>query len=228
MSELSTEGDCDTTAKASSLSDLVTLLAQIGLYFHSRQWVVGTSGNFSAVATQDPLQLVITATGVDKGALTPEHFMLVNAQGEVVSGLGCPSAETELHLAVVRARGAQVVLHTHSVWSTIISDNYADEDGVYIENYEMLKGLTGVKTHEHREWLPIIENSQRWSEVAPQLEEMLRRHSDIHGFLVLRHGLYTWGDNVAEAKRHVEILEFLLEVLGRTYGGRNTLGRPLL
>ena len=215
MIETGTEEGLDAAA-ASSLSELVTSLARVGLYFYGRQWAVGTSGNFSAVVEESPLRLVITASGADKGALTPEHFMLVDAGGQVVNGSGSPSAETELHLAVVRARGVRAVLHTHSVWSTIISDAYAAEGGVHFENYEMLKGLAGVKTHEHREWLPIIENSQRWSEVIPQLEGTLRSRPDVHGFLVLRHGLYTWGESVAEAKRHVEIIEFLLEVLGRT------------
>jgi methylthioribulose-1-phosphate dehydratase len=41
--------------------------------------------------------------------------------------------------------------------------------------------------------------------------------------LLLRgHGLYTWGSDLAEAKRHVEILEFLLEVVGRM---RNSVER---
>ncbi|HSQ21036.1 MAG TPA: class II aldolase/adducin family protein, partial [Blastocatellia bacterium] len=39
-----------------------------------------------------------------------------------------------------------------------------------------------------------------------------------HGFLLRRHGLYTWGNDITEAKRHVEIFEFLLEVRGRTHG----------
>jgi methylthioribulose-1-phosphate dehydratase len=178
---------------------------------------MGTSGNFSAVVSQNPLRLVITSSGADKGALAPENFMEVDESGRVVSGEGSPSAETEVHLTVVRARRARAVLHTHSVWSTILSEAYAKEGGVYIENYEMLKGLSGVRTHEHREWLPIIENTQRWADMTPRIEEMLRRHSDLHGFLIVRHGLYTWGESIAEAKRHVEILEFLLEVLGRTY-----------
>jgi len=38
----------------------------------------------------------------------------------------------------------------------------------------------------------------------------------VHGFLLRRHGLYTWGEDLAQAKRHLEILEFLLEVIGRT------------
>ena len=29
------------------------------------------------------------------------------------------------------------------------------------------------------------------------------------------YGLYTWGESVTEAKRHIEIFEFLFEVLGR-------------
>jgi methylthioribulose-1-phosphate dehydratase len=143
--------------------------------------------------------------------------MVVDERGRVNNGEGSPSAETEVHLTVVRARRARAVLHTHSVWSTILSEAYAKSGGVCIENYEMLKGLSGVRTHEHREWLPIIENTQCWSDATPQIEEMLRSRPFIHGFLIARHGLYTWGESIAEAKRHVEILEFLLEVLGRTY-----------
>ena len=79
----------------------------------------------------------------------------------------------------------------------------------------MLKGLAGIRTHEHRELLPIIENSQDMSAVAERAGEMLARYSDAHGFLLRRHGLYTWGASLAEAKRHVEVLEFLLETIGR-------------
>jgi methylthioribulose-1-phosphate dehydratase len=80
----------------------------------------------------------------------------------------------------------------------------------------MLKGLAGVRTHEHEEWLPILENSQDMSHLAEQLSEILVNHPNIHGFLLRGHGLYTWGQSIDEAKRHVEILEFLLEVMGRT------------
>lgn len=79
----------------------------------------------------------------------------------------------------------------------------------------MLKGLEGVSTHEHREWLPIIENSQDMNRLAGSVEETLAKHPQAHGFLLRRHGLYTWGKDIAEAKRHVEIFEFLLEVRGR-------------
>jgi methylthioribulose-1-phosphate dehydratase len=193
-------------------------LAEVGRAFYARGWVLGTSGNFSAVVSRDPLRLAITSSSVDKGGLTADHILQIDDQGNVLEGSGRPSAETLLHLAVVRLREAGAVLHTHSVWSNILSDAYSADGGLSIDGYEMLKGLDGVATHEHREWVPIIENSQDMTRLAGSVEETLEHHLDAHGFLLRRHGLYTWGKNIAEAKRHVEILEFLLEVRGRTYG----------
>ena len=191
-------------------------LAELGRAFYAHGWVLGTSGNFSAVLQADPLRLAITPSGVDKGALNATQLLQINATGEVIAGPGKPSDETALHLAVVRARGAGAVLHTHSVWSTILSDLHVQAGCFNLAGFEMLKGLAGVKTHEHTEWLPIIENSQNMPELAHAVEQTLQQYSQANAFLLLRHGLYTWGRDLSEAKRHVEILEFLLEVTGRT------------
>ena len=200
-----------------SFPELAAQLAAIGREFYARGWVLGTSGNFSAVISREPLRIAITSSGLDKGELAATHFLEVDSDANVIEGEGRPSAETMLHIAVAKLRGAGAVLHTHSVWSNILSDAHVGEGGVAIEGYEMLKGLEGVSTHEHSEWLPVIENSQDMRSLAVSVEAMLREQTNVHGFLLRRHGLYTWGSNLAEAKRHVEIFEFLLEVLGRTY-----------
>jgi methylthioribulose-1-phosphate dehydratase len=200
-----------------SFAELSAQLAEIGRQCYARGWVLGTSGNFSAVVQRDPLRLAITTTGVDKGVLSPGQIVEIDERGTVVAGSGRPSAEASLHLAIVRARKAGAVLHTHSIWSTILSDA-ATEDGLAIEGYEMLKGLDGVGTHQHREWLPILDNTQDWAAAVPQVEAMLADHPGAHGFLIRRHGLYTWGRDLAEAKRHVESLEFLFEVMERKRG----------
>jgi methylthioribulose-1-phosphate dehydratase len=80
----------------------------------------------------------------------------------------------------------------------------------------MLKGLDGVTTHEHREWIPILENDQDMTRLATKVREELTAHPDCHAFLLRRHGMYTWGKTLSDAIRHVEILEFLLEAVGRT------------
>jgi methylthioribulose-1-phosphate dehydratase len=196
--------------------DLAKALAEVGRSFYQRGWVFGTSGNFSAVVSNQPLRLAITPTGLDKGALDPAQFLEIDETSRVVRGNGRPSAETGLHLAIVRAREAGAVLHTHSLWSTVHSDAFSSDGAVTLEGFEMLKGLRGVHTHEHREILPIVENSQEIARMAEQVRVMLKSDPDIHGFLIRRHGLYTWGQDLAEAKRHVEVLEFLLEVFGRS------------
>ena len=192
-------------------------LAEVGRLCYARGWAFGTSGNFSAVVGRAPLTVAITTSGVDKGLLEANQIVEIDEERRVLRGSGRPSAEAALHLAIVRARGAGAVLHTHSVWSTILSDAGTD-GGLVIDGYEMLKGLDGVRTHEHRERLPIIDNTQDWAGAVPRVAAALRDHPAAHGFLIRRHGLYTWGRDLAEAKRHVEILEFLFEAMGRKRG----------
>jgi len=201
---------------SASFAELALRLAELGRFAHGRGWVLGTSGNFSAVLSREPLRLAITASGADKGRLDPGQVLEIDGDARPLGGSGRPSAESSLHLAVVRARGAGAVLHTHSPWSTLLSDAHGDAGGLAIEGYEMLKGLEGVSTHEHREWLPIVENSQDWAGSAQAVKATLDRHPQSHGFLIRRHGLYTWGRDLGEAARHLEVLEFLLEVMGRS------------
>jgi methylthioribulose-1-phosphate dehydratase len=196
--------------------DTASGLAAIGRSFYARGWTLGTSGNFSAVLSQDPLRLAITPSGADKGELSAERILTIGEELDETTDLNeKPSAEALLHINVVLGRGARAVFHTHSVWSTILSRVHAPAGGVMIEGFEMLKGLEGVKSHAHREWLPIIENSQDIPALAESVLQTLKKYPDSHGFLLKQHGLYTWGGNLAQAKRHVEILEFLLETVGR-------------
>ena len=199
-----------------SLPALGAELALLGRNFYTRGWVLGTSGNFSAVLSREPMRLAITATGLDKGSLTAEHFLEMDHTAKVVRGEGKPSAEALLHIAIVRGLNAGAVLHTHSVWSTVLSGTFASQGGLALEGYEMLKGLEGVRTHQHREWLPILENSQDMVELSQRVTKVLRENPGLHGFLLRGHGLYTWGSSLQEAKRHVEILEFLMEVVVRS------------
>ena len=205
-------------ARASS-AELTRRLIDVGRRFYARHWVLGTSGNFSAVLSRRPLRLVLTASAAHKGTLTPRQFVQVDEHGRAVGRRpGRPSAETLLHLAIVKARGAAAVLHTHSVWGTILSDRHASARGLTIHSYEMLKGLEGVTTHEHKEWIPIVENDQDMARLAGVVTGVLNEDARAHAFLIRGHGLYTWGRTVADAERHVEILEFLFETVGRRSG----------
>jgi methylthioribulose-1-phosphate dehydratase len=203
--------------RSDSFSQIASSLASIARGFYLRGWLVGTSGNLSAVVDREPLRLAMSPSGVDKGELLAEQILMIDEDARVISDHAAkPSDESPLHLRIVKKLGAGAVVHTHSIWNTILSDLYAAEGGIAIEGYEMLKGLEGVSTHKHCEWLPIIENSQDMLALADSIGNTLGKHKDVHGFLLRRHGLYSWGNDLPQAKRHVEILEFLLEAVGHT------------
>jgi methylthioribulose-1-phosphate dehydratase len=177
---------------------------------YAQGWAPATSGNFSVRVDG---RILVTASGLDKGTLTPAGLLEVDLSGAVQTPGVKPSAETALHLVLYRARpDAGAILHVHTVWNTLISARFAPRGYVPIEGYEILKGLSGVTTHAHIERVPILENSQDYDELSRKLGDALEANPNAHGVLLSRHGLYTWGQSVAEARRHLEALEFLFQV----------------
>jgi methylthioribulose-1-phosphate dehydratase len=202
-----------------ALDESIDALRRVGRFLFRRGWSMGTSSNYSILLSREPFELLLTASGKDKGRLKKSDFVVVGEAGQLRAAAHGEkaSAETGLHLVLARRPGIGSVLHTHSVWGTLLSDLYGDDGGFWIEGYEMLKGLSGIGTHEHREWVEIFPNSQDIPELARHVESRLddSRRPPLHGFLLRNHGLYTWGRDVAEARRHIEIFEFLFEVLVR-------------
>jgi methylthioribulose-1-phosphate dehydratase len=199
--------------EANSLLQAAESLCATARWCYTQGWVPATSGNFSVRVGG---RVLITASGLDKGLLTPEGLLEVDLEGRVLGGAGRPSAETGLHLVLLKARpeiGA--ILHVHTVWNTLLSGIYEADRHVEIGGYELLKGLSGVSSHTHAERVPILENSPDYAELTAKLAEVLVEYPDAHGVLLRRHGLYTWGESVAEARRHLEALEFLFEVEAR-------------
>ena len=122
--------------------NLCDQLRECGRLFHQRGWSVGTSSNYSVVICHDPVELVVTASGKDKGRLEANDFVHIGADGKPIEeNQPNSSAETMLHVVLAEMPSVGCILHTHSVWSTILSDYYFDDDGFEIAGYEMLKGL---------------------------------------------------------------------------------------
>jgi methylthioribulose-1-phosphate dehydratase len=162
--------------------------------------------------------LLLTASGKDKGHLGPNDFVLVDIEGNPIApNQPKSSAETLLHCLAVERCGAGAVLHTHSVWSTILSQHYASLGGIRIEGFEMLKGLEGITTHETAVWIPIFDNTQDIPALKKEVEAYLdaNPHKPCWGYLIRQHGLYTWGKDLPSAVRHMEVIEFLFECIGR-------------
>lgn len=183
-------------------------LIEIGQYLHQKGWVPATSGNFSIKLSEK--FIAITVSGKHKGRLTEEDIMIVDYKGNPISGKK-PSYETLLHTAMYQMdRTVETVLHTHSVAATVLSGFMKDH--IKIRDFENLKVLREITTHESEITIPIFDNDQDIAALSERIVIYLRMHPKIYGYLLKEHGLYTWGTSVPEALTHLEALEFLFEV----------------
>ena len=102
--------------------------------FHQRGWCDGTGGNFSVVDQTDPLVLMMAPSGVDKGQVRDQDIININKEGHVVYGKGEASAETPLHLMIIKQTDAGAVLHTHSPVGTVLSRHYEQSGFIHFED----------------------------------------------------------------------------------------------
>ncbi|MFM7464204.1 MAG: methylthioribulose 1-phosphate dehydratase [Cyanobium sp.] len=192
------------------LQEEALALCRVMAAIHQRGWCDGSGGNVSVVLSWGPLELLMAPSGVDKGRVSPADLIVVNEEGQVVRGSGKASAETDLHLAILASSNAGAVLHTHSQAATLLSRLEVDRSGqVVVGGLEMLKGLEGIQTHVGKIAIPILPNSQDMAQLSEAARPLLAEAP--HGLLIAGHGLYAWGTSLAQAQRHLEILEFLLE-----------------
>ena len=170
-------------------------------------WTPATSSNFSM--RLDDRYAAITVSGRDKGRLTEDDIMVVDFDGHVIATEQRPSAETLLHTQLYkRFPDIGCVLHTHSLIQTIASRLYAGAGHIRFEDYELIKAFRGQDTHATVMDVPVLPNNQHMPTLAAQVDALLDR--PLWGYLIEGHGLYAWGADMAEARRHLEAFEFLL------------------
>ncbi len=173
-------------------------------------WMRGTAGNLSLVLARDPLRLAVTASGIDKGALTAADVVLVDARGAAVDPAAPrrPSAEAALHARLAALTGAGAVVHVHPLAAVLAADAYPN--GVALEGLEMLKGI-GRAAEGDRVRVPVVANSQDMTVLGDRAAAALE--PGVPALLVRRHGLYTWGASLDQARYHAETVVWLLEFL---------------
>lgn len=176
----------------------------------AKGWTPATSGNFSMRASSS--YAAITVSGRDKSSISPGDVILVGLDGQAVVGTLKPSAETALHLQIYRRFPAvTMALHTHSHVQSVASRLFAPEGRVRVQGWELLKAFDGYTTHESILEIPVFPNTQHMPELIAQVDAWLDAGNPLHAYLIAGHGLYTWGRDEAEARRHLEALEFLLD-----------------
>jgi methylthioribulose-1-phosphate dehydratase len=184
---------------------VVEEIAAFGRFAASRGWVPATSGNFSCRI--DAEHVALTRSGIDKGAIGAADVAVLTIGEPLPAGV---SAEAPLHLARYRTDPAiGAIFHVHTVASTVLSRMCSDGGAVRSDGFEMHKAI-GSATHDCAIEIPVFGNEQDTAALANAVEARLGRGAAVPGFLLAGHGLYAWGATAADARRHVEGLEFLL------------------
>lgn len=182
-------------------------LIAAGRLFHQRGWVPASGGNFSYKIDAD--RIAITASGCHKGELSDANLMLVDAAGAAIDPARRSSAETLLHCQIyARDPLAAAVFHTHSVASTVLSRS---RNSLRLADFELLKILEGIETHDAVVEIPVFENDQDIRRLAAQVDAAMLNGQGRHGYLIRGHGLYAWGSSVELARYRIEALEFMFQ-----------------
>ncbi|WP_410614473.1 methylthioribulose 1-phosphate dehydratase [Amycolatopsis sp. lyj-109] len=177
-------------------------------------WMRGTAGNLSVVLEHDPLRLAVTVSGRDKGELTDDDVVVVDATGATTDPVKVPSAEAGLHGRIASVSGAGAVVHVHAFAPVVAAEYWPG--GVELRDLEMLKGF-GRAAHDDLVTIPVIPNGQDMRVLGDAFEAGYR--SDTPALLVARHGIYVWGEDLRQARHRLECLEWLLRFAVETKRG---------
>ncbi|HEY4221257.1 MAG TPA: methylthioribulose 1-phosphate dehydratase, partial [Myxococcota bacterium] len=195
--------------------DAKRLICALGRRFYELGWVSGTGGGISIKLGE---RVYMAPSGVQKELLTPETIFALDVSrggdGEVVGGPPASSGFTvsqcrPLFLAAMKLRGAGAVIHTHSKRALLATLAFDRE--VVLTKLEMMKGLRGVG-YDDTHAIPIIDNTAHECDLADSLSAAIEKYPQAHAVLVKRHGMYVWGADWREAKRHAECYDYLLDV----------------
>ena len=173
--------------------------------------VQGTGGNFSVRCARG---MIITPSGMDYGALTPDDLPVLSLGGEMVEGFRKPSVERELHAEIYRRRpDVNAVIHTHSVYATAAAALRAPMP-VLTDNQAVLFGGAVPCA----EYAPIgTEKLAPCAEYAPIGTEKLARSAAQAlgpgcGVLLANHGALCACASLAEAALKCEMLEIFAKI----------------
>lgn len=184
-------------------------IIDLGREFGTHGWMPATGGSISL--RLDATHIAITASGRDKGSLGMEDILAVDLDGKAINSNLLSSAETLLHTHIYRRYPEiNAVVHTHSRTQTVASRLFAQAGMIQLQGYEMLKALRDFNTHETMLKVPVVPNSQNMADIIFSVENHLATGVTCYGYLVEGHGIYVWGHDLSEVKRHLEAFEFLL------------------
>ncbi|MEB3101312.1 methylthioribulose 1-phosphate dehydratase [Ferviditalea candida] len=187
-------------------------LREIKSILSAKGWFPATSGNLSVRLSggdRERFAFAVTASGKDKSVQTAEDFLVVDERGRPLETTALkPSAETLIHCEIYQATGCGAVFHVHTVFNNLASELFHGRGSVPVSGVELIKAFNIWEEEAHIE-IPILPNYADIPRIAAMIKNSVV--PEIPGILLRKHGIYAWGKDAAEAKKHLEAFEFLFE-----------------
>ena len=159
------------------------------------------SGNISCKV--GPQAVLITAAGLDKGALTEQDILCIDRQGRPLKTAAGrrPSSESGLHLALYEAYPhIAAIVHAHPPYATALGLTGRPWDWQLLEEAALLLG-------------PVAQVQRRPAGSAELAAAAVAAAAGVNALLLAGHGAVSWGESIEQALRRMEILEHTAQVM---------------
>lgn len=185
-------------------------IIEVGLRLYQKGLVTATEGNLSMRVESGHL---VTASGVSKGSLTPDHLIFIDCDGHPPPSGPAVSSEDLMHSAIYRSRpDVQAVIHAHPPTATAFAVAHIPLDSRILAEAVVMLGS-----------VPLVPYAMPGTaELANLVAAGL---GNGHAALLSNHGAVTVGRTLAQAHQRMETLEHVarVEFMARLLGGPREL-----
>ena len=203
---------CDKLSHVSHEKERAAIV-EVGRRLHQKGLVTATEGNISVRVGDGHL---VTASGVSKGSLSPDHVIFVDREGRWAAGGPVVSSEDMMHAAIYERRpDVQAVIHAHPPTATAFAVAHVALDTAILAESVLVLGH-----------IPLIPYKTPGTlDLAGAVAEGLK---DANVALLANHGAVTAGTTLAQAHQRMETLEHVARVafMAHLLGGARELSPP--
>jgi L-fuculose-phosphate aldolase len=166
---------------------------------HARGWVANHDGNLTVRVAEG--RYLATPTAVSKADVGRQCLIVVDEQGQVVSGAGRPFSELAIHLYVYRQRpDVAAIVHAHPPTAT----------GFSVAGLRLLPAMMPEPVVSLGATIPLVPyaapNTAEWTtNIGPHLV-------DADAILLEHHGVFTFGPELETAFLRMELVEHLARI----------------
>ncbi len=173
-------------------------IVQLGRMLHEKGFIAATDGNLSV--RLDQRRILITPTGMSKGAMLPRDLVVADMDGRRLKGKREITSEVGMHLLIYRMRpDIQAIVHAHPRTATGFA-----AAGIALNQPLVCEVVIGLGQ------IPLAPyGTPGTPELARTLEPLV---PDYDAILMANHGVVTYGADLRSAYMKMETVEHFAQI----------------